>query len=48
LNVTILIEDDVIIYYDNTYAIPYARDPKYHGKSKHINAKNHFIHDIIA
>jgi hypothetical protein len=26
----------------------FARDPKYHGKSKHIGIKNHFIQDIIV
>ena len=26
----------------------YAKDPKYHGKSKHIEIKYHFIRDMVA
>ena len=29
-------------------AIAYAKDPKYYGRSKHIETRYHFIRDIIA
>ena len=35
-------------YSDNQTAIAYVKDPKYHGRTKHIDTKNNFIRDIIA
>uniref|UniRef100_A0A2N9FG52 Integrase catalytic domain-containing protein n=1 Tax=Fagus sylvatica TaxID=28930 RepID=A0A2N9FG52_FAGSY len=40
--------DPVTIYSINMVALAYAKDPKYHGKTKHIEIKNHYILDIIA
>ena len=36
------------IYNDKQAKIAYVKDPKYHGRSKHIDTKNSFIRDIIA
>ena len=33
---------------DNTSALAYAKDPKYHGKSKHIDIRHHYIRDMVA
>ena len=43
LGITTHSEEAVTLYSDNTTALVYARDPKYHGKSKHIEIKYHFI-----
>ena len=37
----------VIILCDNTAALTMANDPKYHGKTKHIKKKYHYIRDAI-
>ncbi|KAL0298983.1 UNVERIFIED_CONTAM: Copia protein [Sesamum radiatum] len=42
------VDDAVVIYCDNTAAIAYAKDPKYHGRTKHIDTRYHFIRDSIA
>ena len=36
------------IHYDSTAAIAFMKDPKYHGRTKHINMRNSFIRDLIA
>ena len=36
------------VYSDSQVMIAYVKDPKYHGRSKHIDTKNSFIRDIIA
>ena len=38
----------VLVYCDSTSAIAYAKDPKYHGKSKHIGIRYHYIRDMVA
>ena len=35
------------IFYDNTIALAVAKDPKYHGKTKHIKKRYHYIRDAI-
>ena len=35
------------IYCDNTAAIVVAKDPKYHGKTKHIKMRYHYIREAI-
>ena len=40
-------EEAVTLYYDSTAALAYAKDPKYHGKSKYIEIKYHFIRDMV-
>ena len=41
-------EEVVTLYSDSTTALAYAKDPKYHGKSKHIEINYHFIRDTVA
>ena len=36
LGVTAHAKDVVLLYYDSTSALAYAKDPKYHAKAKHI------------
>ena len=48
LGITTHFEEAVTLYSDSTVALVYAKDPKYHGKSKHIEIKYHFIRDIVA
>jgi len=40
--------DLVTIYCDNTAAIAVAKDPKYHGKTKHIKMRYHYIREAIT
>jgi hypothetical protein len=40
--------DPVTIYCDNTTAIAVAKDPKYHGKTKHIKMRYHYIREAIT
>ncbi|KAL0423370.1 UNVERIFIED_CONTAM: Retrovirus-related Pol polyprotein from transposon TNT 1-94 [Sesamum radiatum] len=42
------VDDVIVIYCDNTTTIAYAKDPKYHGRTNHIDTKYHFIRDTIA
>ncbi|KAL0307493.1 UNVERIFIED_CONTAM: Copia protein [Sesamum angustifolium] len=48
LRISAHVDDAVVIYCDNTAAIAYAKDPKYHGRTKHIDTRYHFIRDSIA
>ncbi|XP_054797612.1 secreted RxLR effector protein 161-like [Prosopis cineraria] len=38
----------VLIHCDNTAAITYTKDPKYHSKTKHVDIKYNFVRDYIA
>ena len=40
--------DPVTIFYDNTAALAVAKDPKYHGKTKHIKKRHNYIRDSIT
>uniref|UniRef100_A0A2N9FVA6 Integrase catalytic domain-containing protein n=1 Tax=Fagus sylvatica TaxID=28930 RepID=A0A2N9FVA6_FAGSY len=40
--------DPVTIYSDSMAALAYAKNPKYHGKTKHIEIKYHYIRDMVA
>lgn len=48
LRITAHVDDAVTVYCDNTAALAYAKDPKYHGRTKHIDTRYHFIRDSIA
>ena len=39
--------ESVTIFCDNTVALAVAKDPKYHGKTKHIKKRYHYIRDAI-
>ena len=38
----------VTIYCDIMVALAYAKDPNYHGKTKHIHIRYHFVRDGVA
>ena len=40
--------ESVIIFCDNTAALAVFKDPKYHGKTKHIKKRYHYIRDAIT
>jgi len=40
--------DPMTIYYDNTIVIAVAKDLKYHGKTKHIKMRYHYIREAIT
>ena len=40
--------EPVTIFCDNTAALAVAKDPKYHGKTKHIKKRYHYIRDAIT
>uniref|UniRef100_A0A2N9GLJ0 Integrase catalytic domain-containing protein n=1 Tax=Fagus sylvatica TaxID=28930 RepID=A0A2N9GLJ0_FAGSY len=46
LGVTAHAEDAVLLYSDSTSTLAYAKDPKYHGKAKHIELRYHYIRDV--
>ena len=47
LGITAHSEEAVTLYSDSTIALAYAKDPKYHEKSKHVEIKYHFIRDMV-
>ena len=47
LGITAHSEEAITLYSDSTIALVYAKDPKYHGKSKHIEIKYYFIIDMV-
>ena len=40
--------EPVTLYCDNMAALAYAKDLKYHGKTKHIQIIYHFVRDMIT
>jgi hypothetical protein len=40
--------DPITIHYDSTIALAYAKDPKYHGKTKHIDIRHQYIKDMVT
>ncbi|KAK2965259.1 hypothetical protein RJ640_015757 [Escallonia rubra] len=42
------VTDPMTIYCDSMAALGYAKDPKYHGKTKHIETRYQFIRDRVA
>lgn len=48
LGITAHAEEAVVVYSDSTSALAYVKDPKYHGRSKHIDIRFHFIRDMVA
>jgi hypothetical protein len=41
-------ENVVLLYSDSRSALAYAKDPKYHGKAKHIEFRYHYIRDMVS
>ncbi|KAL0347920.1 UNVERIFIED_CONTAM: Retrovirus-related Pol polyprotein from transposon TNT 1-94 [Sesamum angustifolium] len=48
LHILAHINDVVVIYCDNSTTIAYAKDPKYQGRTKHIDTIYHLIRDSIG
>ncbi|GMP50698.1 hypothetical protein CsSME_00017211 [Camellia sinensis var. sinensis] len=48
LDVVTHTSDPVTIHCDSMAALAYAKDPKYHGRTKHIDLRFNFIRDILA
>ena len=48
VTVTTHAEDVVLLYSNSTSALAYAKDPKYHGKTKHIELRYHYIQDMVS
>ena len=48
LGVTTHAEDVVLLYYDSTSALVHAKNPKYHGKAKHIKFRYNYIRDMVS
>ena len=40
--------DPVTVHCDGMAALAYVKNSKYHGKTKHINIRYHYIRDMIA
>lgn len=40
--------DLVTIFCDSMAALAYAKDSKYHGKTKHIDIQSHYIRDMAV
>ena len=41
-------QEMVTIYCDNQASIAYTKDPKYHGKTKHIDIKYNYVKEIVS
>ena len=41
-------EELVTIYCESSTAIAYSKNPKYHGKIKHIDIRYHFVRHMIV
>jgi len=47
LRLTPKVDDPVELMCDNTVAIQFAKDPKFHRKTKRIKRRYHFVRDAI-
>ena len=47
LNLTPCVDDPVELMCDNTVAIQFAKDPKFHRRTEHIKRRSHFIRNSI-
>ncbi|KAK2987598.1 hypothetical protein RJ640_004113 [Escallonia rubra] len=48
LGVTAHADEGVTVHCDNTVALDFVKDPKYHGNAKHIGFRYHFIRTLVA
>ena len=48
LEIVKMVSKPMTIYYDSMDALAYAKDPKNHGKTKHIHIIYHFFREIIT
>jgi len=40
-------QKNILIFYDNNSTIQLSKNPMFHGRSKHIDIKFHFIRDLV-
>ena len=40
--------EPITIHFDNMAVLAYAKDPKYHRNTKHIDMQYYFIRDMVA
>ena len=40
--------EPMTLYYDSMVVLTYAKDLKYHGKTKHIQIRYHFVKEMIT
>ncbi|KAK2988036.1 hypothetical protein RJ640_011299 [Escallonia rubra] len=48
LGVTAHVDEAVVVHCENTAALDFVKDPKYHGKVKHIGLRYHFIRTLVV
>jgi hypothetical protein len=48
LNVVTTINDHVTFHCDSIATLAYAKDPKYHERTKHIHNRFHYIRDMVT
>ena len=46
-NLSVTVEKPITIYEDNQSAIAMSKNPQFHGRSKHIDIKYHFVRDQV-
>ena len=42
-----IIQDTLVVYYDNTSAINISKNPIQHSRTKHIDIRHHFIRELV-
>ena len=42
-----IVQDTLVVYYDNTSAINISKNPIQHSRTKHIDIRHHFIRDLV-
>ena len=48
LGIVACASEPITIHCESMTALTYAKDPKSHGKTKHIDIQYHFIRDMVA
>ena len=48
LRVVKSISQPMVVYNDSEVTIAYTKDPKYHGKTKHIDKRFNYVIDLTA
>ena len=42
-----IVQDTLIVYWDNTSAINISKNPVQHSRTKHIDIRHHFIRELV-
>ena len=48
LEVVESVSQPMVVYNDSEVAIAYTKDPKYYGKTKHIDTRFNYVRDLTA